>query len=288
MQNNWKAHGVAEIKNILYVPMADPEFQENFFGLPFINTQLFDDLYFIGTKFVGCIVLKTDDGLVLFDAMNHESDGKKILKAIEDFGLNVADLKHLIITHGHVDHYGGAKYIKEQTKCTVYMSETDYTYMQNVIIGALDLPQGKENDPGIDRFLTEGEVLTIGNYQIHCYFTPGHTPGCMSFIFPVHDGEDVHHVALWGGTAAPVNLEASQAYFDSLTRFMDISRDQKVDVSFNAHPFFDYSLAKGIYEGKIAERKAGEPHPFVLGVERYQIFLQALRAFIVGHMEGLK
>ncbi|HET6565720.1 MAG TPA: MBL fold metallo-hydrolase, partial [Xanthomonadales bacterium] len=66
--------------------------------------QAFDDLYYIGLKFVGTWVLVTDDGLVLFDAMFNEQQAREVVVAgLQQLGLDPKDLKHIIITHAHGD-----------------------------------------------------------------------------------------------------------------------------------------------------------------------------------------
>ena len=54
--------------------------------------------------------------------------------------------------------------------------------------------------PSIDRELEDGEVVTIGGIPIRCVLCPGHTPGAMSFFFPVTEDGTVYTAGLHGGS----------------------------------------------------------------------------------------
>jgi hypothetical protein len=56
---------------------------------PLPPTQLFDDLFFIGTKFVGVLISKTTDGLMMIDSMNYDADASNvIIPGMQELGLN--------------------------------------------------------------------------------------------------------------------------------------------------------------------------------------------------------
>ncbi len=70
--------------------------------------QIFDNLYYVGIDWVSACVLETTDGLILIDSLY----GKWInpmLANIAKLGLDPADIKYVLVTHGHFDHHGGAK-----------------------------------------------------------------------------------------------------------------------------------------------------------------------------------
>lgn len=75
--------------------------------------QMFDDLYYVGDKWVSAYVIETSDGLVLVDTLESPY-GRWIPENIEKLGLDPKDLKYILITHGHSDHVGSAEYIQSK------------------------------------------------------------------------------------------------------------------------------------------------------------------------------
>src|SRR4030095_14507422 len=68
--------------------------------------QVFDNLYFIGQGAVSALAVKTSAGLVIIDSLNNPSEAEYILvEGLRKLGLNPADMKYVIITHEHGDHY---------------------------------------------------------------------------------------------------------------------------------------------------------------------------------------
>jgi len=256
------------------------------------ETRLFDDVYFIGNTFVGVTLLKTSEGIIMIDAMCREEDWDNIiLPKMRESGLAPEDIKILIISHGHVDHYGAAKKIKQVCGCKVYLSEIDDAFMREHLLpleGVPTLRQGKDAVPEVDGYLDEGDVVRLGETEVEVFFTPGHTPGGLSFVFPVHDEGKKYLAGLWGGTKIPKTREAAEQYLDSITRFRQACKERGVSVSIQNHPFVDFSLQKGMYHGKIAQAKAeGRSNPMVMGEERFQTFLNCIHAAAIGKLERM-
>jgi glyoxylase-like metal-dependent hydrolase (beta-lactamase superfamily II) len=88
------------------------------------------------------------------------AEPNKILAMVE--GTRVSKI---LLTHAHKDHVGALKDIKEATKATIFL-HPDEKEMFNV---------------RFDISLKGGDILKVGNHRVHTYFTPGHTPGMISF-----------------------------------------------------------------------------------------------------------
>ncbi|APE05414.1 hypothetical protein BM528_06175 [Alteromonas sp. RW2A1] len=70
-------------------------------------TQLFNNLYFVGYVSVGTFVIDTSQGIVLIDTMWTPHDAENVIvPGIKKLGLTPEEIKYVIITHGHSDHYG--------------------------------------------------------------------------------------------------------------------------------------------------------------------------------------
>ena len=181
-------------------------------GTEYPATQFFDQMYFIGTTKYGCYVVDTGDGLLMIDCL---TTYPMFLPYIEmsflDLGLDIRDLKSILITHGHGDHYGFCDIIRERYGSKIYMSEADYHFAKDANDPDFIYPDGPLRfDP--DGFLEDGKDFVQGNTGIKVVATPGHTPGCMSFIVPVTDEGRPHYVAIWGGTGVPNKPYLQQQY----------------------------------------------------------------------------
>lgn len=100
--------------------------------LPIVKSfTAFDNFFYIGVEFVGSWVLKKQVGLILFDAMFNEKDADDIIEeGILKLGINPADLKHIVISHGHFDHYSGVRYFQDKYNSTVWMGSKDWSTME--------------------------------------------------------------------------------------------------------------------------------------------------------------
>jgi len=232
---------------------------------PVPATRFFDQLSFIGTPNVGCFVLETTGGLVLLDCMEPiEEHRELIVKGFEELGLNLADLKAILITHGHGDHYGTADWFREHYGCKIYMSRTDYEFAKTDVYSRMGVLSWEVFD-----FLEDGDTFTLGDTSIYCSLTPGHTPGGLSFIFPVTDEGRPHMAAMWGGTGIPYSMSDKVKYLESTLKFARETERFGCDVEISTHPFVD----KGIERLEIVRGICdGVPNPFVLGKENYKYY----------------
>lgn len=218
-------------------------------------TKIFDQLTFIGDPIVCCYLLETEDGLVLIDAMNPEQRYlDAIVQGIRDTGYEPEDLKVILLTHGHGDHYGLSGKLREMSGAKIYMTETDYDLARNITVGRFP-PMDWE----VDGYLTDGQDFTFGGTTIHCVLTPGHTQGCMSYIIPVTEAGQPHTVALWGGTGLLPDVNIYQ-YLMSLDKFSRICADYGVDGAISNHPSCDNGIARVRY---CREIMVGLPNPYI-------------------------
>ena len=241
---------------------------------PLAPTQVFDNLYCIGTKSVVAWALKTSDGIVLIDSMWDDNDAKLIEKGLKLYGLDAKDIKLIIITHGHGDHYGGANYLAKKYGAKVLMSKKDAEFMISYNEGpnAPEYPK-----PKIDRYLKDGEKITLGDTQIISVETPGHTVGGISLIFPVKYQGKSYEAMLWGGTGIPNDKTLQEAYKNSLNKFEKYAKEYGVTVELTAHLFQDngYSRLESVYN----ENFKGT-HPFIVGKKKIQEFFTTYKKMV--------
>ena len=236
--------------------------------------QAFDNLYYIATSWVSAWALKTSDGIILIDALNNRREAQELIEGgMVKLGLDPAQIKFVVVTHAHGDHYGGANYFVEKYKARVIASDADWAQMDG---GVLEFPyKDWMSPPKRDRVVKDGETLTLGDTTMTFYVTPGHTLGTLSPVFNVTSGGRPHTVMLWGGTAFNFGKDVPRldTYIAATDRMAGLARTLPVDVLISNHPGYDGSLAKAKLR---AERGAQGPNPFVIGPTTVERALQVM------------
>lgn len=244
--------------------------------------KVFDNLYFVGTRSVGAWVVNTSDGIILIDSMNSDADAQNIIvPGIKKLGLDPANIKYVLVTHGHKDHFGGAQYIHDNYGATILMSKADWDYMNSNPMGERDKNVAK---PTSHTDVTDGEKLTLGDTSITIISTPGHTPGGISLIIPVVDNGTKHMVGMWGGTGLPQSIADNEKYSKSIDYFNKFTDAAQVDVEISGHPFVDNSVER---MENLRNRKDGEQNPYVIGQDAYKVYMENMKANVTANIDKL-
>lgn len=111
-------------------------------------------------------------------------DADKLLDVAKKLGVT---LKKIFLTHGHLDHAGGAQQIREQLGLPVIGPHRDDKFW----LDQIEEHAANYRMPGLrcvepDEWLNEGDEVTIGNITLKVLHTPGHTPGHVVFFEPTH------------------------------------------------------------------------------------------------------
>jgi metallo-beta-lactamase class B len=234
--------------------------------------KVFDNLYFLGQTEYSVWAVTTSAGIILIDSIFDYSVDDEVAGGLKKLGLDPATIKYVVISHGHSDHSGGAKYLQDRFDARVILSAADWDL----------LDKSSQTKPRRDMVATDGQKLTLGDTTLTLYNTPGHTLGTLSTLIPVTDRGVPHLAAHWGGTA--FNWVANRAayitpdrpdrfwfetYSASARRFKDIAAKAGADVIISNHTIFDGSKTK---LPALERRKPGDPNPYVIGsagVQRY-------------------
>lgn len=237
--------------------------------------KVFDNLYFVGQSAYTAWAVTTSDGIIVIDPLFEYSVQAEIVEGLTKLGLDPKQIKYVVVSHAHRDHVAGARHLQEQFGARVVMSEADWNLL--------------ETDPGRwpkakrDVVATDGHALTLGTTTLTLYHTPGHTLGTISTIIQVTDGGSPHVAALWGGTGfnwrsgspryitpdRPARFWYEQ-YANSARRFREIAAKAGADVLLSNHPDYDGS---DVNLPALMKRRAGDPHPYVIGRENVGRFL---------------
>jgi len=213
--------------------------------------------------------------------MDNSKEAQDILEAdYRSVGLDPAQIKYIVLTHGHSDHFGGAAYFKKKYPgLHVLASQADWNFMAYQARTPGAIKPDRDPPPAKDQVVTNGEKLTLGDTTVSLYVTPGHTPGSVSSIIKVTDHGTPHVLAMFGGMSFPLHLGPRPNVDGGLDeqivqwkRFGAIAKAAGADGVISTHPGFD-----GMRDivPKIATRKAGAPHPMIMGKDGYDRFYQA-------------
>jgi metallo-beta-lactamase class B len=232
--------------------------------------KLFDNLYAVGSSEATVHAITTAQGIILIDS-GYAGRAESVAAGLKTLGLDPANVKFILLGHGHADHFGGAEYFQEHygTKVGTTAADWDVIYPPNPPANQATNTQSR---PKKDLVLAEGQPVKLGDETVTLIAIPGHTPGSLAFIFPVRDGRQQHMVGLFGGTiltADRITTPGLKQYVQSIAHYLDTAKSMKVDVEIQNHPIFDQTPDR---LAKLRARKAGEAHPFITGTDRYVKF----------------
>ena len=235
--------------------------------------QVFDNLYYVGGNWVSAWVLKTSDGLVLIDALNNAEEAQALIEGgMAKLGLDPRQIRYIVVTHGHGDHYGGANYLVGKYRPRVVASEADW----NMMHGVLEFNSAAWGPPPArDVSVRDGDTLTLGDTTLTLYVTTGHTLGTLSPVFPVRAGGRTHQVLLWGGTSFNFGKDFSrlESYHANAERMRGLAARMPIDVLLSNHPEWDGAIVK---MNALRAAGAGDANPFVTGARGVDRALQVM------------
>ena len=223
--------------------------------------QAFDNLYYVGATWVSAWVLKTSEGLILIDALNNTKEAADLIEGgMRRIGLDPAQIRYVLVTHGHGDHYGGAQMLADRYKARVVASEIDWKMMET----GLEFDSRMwDRPPKRDIAVHDGGTLTLGDTTIRFIITPGHTLGTISPVFDVRQGNKVHKAMIWGGTSFNFGRDMLRldGYIAQTERMRKLAAEWGIDVPLSNHPAYDGTVAKL----KARAANPNGPNPFVSG-----------------------
>lgn len=230
--------------------------------------KVFDNVWYVGIQTAAVYLVTTSAGHVLFDATDDET-APLVLDNIRTAGFEAKDIKYLIVTHAHVDHFGGVERIRQATGARVGMSMVDWNQTEQ-----LQAAGGPRTGPRITRDLVidDGQTLTLGDATFTFYVTPGHTPGATSTEYRARDGNRTYRVLSPGGLGFP-NAEWTPAYLKSTQRLKSLG---PWDAMLPNHGDMMTPRRMRDLEADIRAHRPGQPHPAVVGPAKLNEWFDAI------------
>jgi len=99
------------------------------------------------------------------------ASAKQILSTVKELGLNI---RLIVLTHGHMDHIGAVKGVKEATGAEVAIHTDDARFLRRLSLSTIynfSFPSTP------DRLLGDGDSIDVGDLHFTVLHTPGHSPG---------------------------------------------------------------------------------------------------------------
>ena len=223
----------------------------------------FDNVDYVGVCWVSAWLVHTDDGVVLIDTL-YGPFQKMILENIGKTGTDLADIKYVMMTHGHFDHVGGAASLKP------LLPNAQFVMTQGGWDEADESAEKSQSgrrawkmiEPEV--VVADGDEITVGSNTFKVIETPGHTWGTASYMYDVRDGDNTYRAITIGGLGlnaieGPPQVEA---YIESVDRVRALveAQEMPVEVHLTTHGF-----SAGLDEKRQEHeaRKDGGPNIFV-------------------------
>jgi metallo-beta-lactamase class B len=219
--------------------------------------RVFDNLYFIGTRIHSAWALTTSAGIIVIDTLFDYAIEPEMIDGMTALGLDPRDVKYVLISHAHGDHDQGAALLQSRYGAKIVMGAADW---DATLQRAGSAPGGvPKRDVAVG---PEGLKLTLGDTNVDVIATPGHTPGTLSYFFPVKDAGRTLNVAYSGGTAFnfPRQTATFAIYRDSQRKMREVAEAAGATILMSNHTEFDRAYDRA----RIAQlpRTAGEKHPY--------------------------
>lgn len=226
--------------------------------------KVFDNLYYVGPGYVSVWLLTTPDGNILFDTAQ-EPYVDYVIGNIRKVGVDPRSIRYIILSHGHLDHFGGAAKIQDASGARVMAAEEDWKMIEQVGSRPGRGGTAAPSVPKKDVVVKEGDTLSLGGQKLTFHLTPGHTPGVVTTEgITVYDAGRPYRAIVWGGAGYRGGLADAE---ESVRSADKVARIQGVQVNLQIHSWAepigypgDGVLERGL---RLKNRKAGDAHPFV-------------------------
>jgi len=137
-----------------------------------------------------------DEAAALAAVVDPGGDGERVLRELEDRRWRAVAL---INTHGHVDHIGANRFLKEACGCPLMIHEAEADALTDPVLNLSHFGLGAVDSPPADRLLRDGDRIPVGGLELEVIHTPGHSPGGISLLLGP-SGPDEAGAVLTGDT----------------------------------------------------------------------------------------
>jgi len=237
---------------------------------PFPPHKVIGNIYYIGTKDLASYLITTPGGHILVNS-SLERTLPQLRQNTQKLGFKFSDIKIILGSHAHKDHMESDAQVKALTGAKVMVMAEDVPDLKTIVTNGKPHP--------VDGELKDREEVRLGGVTLTAVRTPGHTKGCTTWTMKVTEEGKSYDAAIVCdlGVDADTHLQNNFHYptiaGDYAYAFKTLST-LPVDVFLGAHASF-YRMEEK--HAKLADRKKGDPNPFI-DPTGYQQHVAAQRA----------
>lgn len=129
-------------------------------------------------------------------------EAPRLLGAIEELGV---ELEAILVTHCHFDHIGAVTPVARETGAPVYCPELEVPVLADIMAFVPWPGFGPYESYDADETVAGGERLELAGFEIDVIFTPGHSPGHVTYAIP-EEGALFSGDVLFQGSVGRVDL----------------------------------------------------------------------------------
>ncbi len=239
------------------------KYPQEYYVKPF---RIYGNLWFVGNKDVGSYILDTEEGLILIDT-TYPTTRALLIQSIWEAGFDPKDIRYILHTHGHFDHFGATDLIVSLSGAETFLGAEDakmfrerpeLALISDARFAYLELFK-------VDHEIHDGDIITLGSTRIRCVAAPGHTMGVMCYIIELTENGETHTAGLYGGIGLNTVCRDSMELYgntelrDHFIASLEKVRPEPVDLVLGNHTPQNDTLGK---RARMLEDPDG-PNPFI-------------------------
>lgn len=245
---------------------------------PFEPFHIIGNIYYVGASDIASYLITGPKGHILIDGGFVET-APMIRHNIRKLGFKVEDVKILLNSHAHYDHAAGLAQLKQWTGAQFVASHADG---DQIARGGHDDPMWGDKylfpPTKPDRYIADGETVTVGDTVLTAHLTPGHTKGCTTWTTSAEENGHRYNVLFLCSVSAPGYKLVNNPNYPNVVSDYEHSftylNSLPCDVFLGAHGVF-FNLK----EKRAAQIANPKPNPFIDPQELHAFLAQAQRDF---------